>query len=64
MLPEQRRQRILEAIEGQGIGVISDLSANFDVSTMTIRRDLSILEEEGRIRRTRGGAIPAQMIRV
>lgn len=64
MLPEQRRQRILEAIEGQGIGVIRDLSAKFDVSDMTIRRDLSILEEEGHIRRTRGGAIPAQMIRV
>lgn len=36
---------------------IEELAERFAVSTMTIRRDLGALEEEGQIRRVRGGAI-------
>lgn len=57
MLPAQRRQRILEDIETQGAGTIAELSQKYDVSEMTIRRDLKVLEEEEKVKRTHGGAI-------
>ncbi len=64
MLPERRRNLIVKEIETQGFGTINDLSEKFSVSDMTIRRDLSMLQEDGRIRRTRGGAIPTQTVNV
>ena len=56
-LPSQRRRQILEEIQRAGAGAVSSLSARFDVSETTIRRDLRILEEEGAIERTHGGAV-------
>jgi DeoR/GlpR family transcriptional regulator of sugar metabolism len=56
MLPEDRRQRILDLIETDGFGAVDDLSKRFDVSEMTIRRDLDALESEGLIKRVYGGA--------
>jgi DeoR/GlpR family transcriptional regulator of sugar metabolism len=58
MLPEQRRRQILEQVESGQMTSIVDLSQKYDVSEMTIRRDLKLLEEEGQIRRTHGGALP------
>lgn len=57
LLTEQRRQRIVELVEQQGTVAADDLSANFGVSNMTIWRDLTSLEEAGRLRRIRGGAV-------
>ena len=57
MLPAQRQQRILEDIEKNGVGSITELSQKYAVSEMTIRRDLLVLEEGGRIKRTHGGAL-------
>ncbi len=56
-LPSQRRRQILEEIKRAGAGSVSHLSVRFDVSETTIRRDLRILEEEGQIERTHGGAV-------
>lgn len=56
-LPSQRRRQILEEIRRAGAGSVSSLSIKFDVSETTIRRDLRILEKEGQIERTHGGAI-------
>jgi len=56
-LPSQRRRQILEEIRRAGAGSVSSLSNRFDVSETTIRRDLRILEEEGQIERTHGGAV-------
>ena len=39
---------------------IPDLSVQFGVSEMTIRRDLDKLARNGQVRRTRGGAMPAE----
>lgn len=39
---------------------IPDLAAQFGVSEMTIRRDLDKLASNGQVRRTRGGAMPAE----
>lgn len=57
MLPAQRRQQILEDIETQGVGTIAEFSKKYGVSEMTIRRDLKILEEQGHVERTHGGAV-------
>jgi DeoR/GlpR family transcriptional regulator of sugar metabolism len=57
MLAAVRQQRIFEDIERLGVSAISDLSQKYAVSEMTIRRDLRVLEEENRIRRTHGGAM-------
>jgi DeoR/GlpR family transcriptional regulator of sugar metabolism len=57
MVPERRRQQILGDIEQGQTTSIGALSEKYSVSAMTIRRDLKLLEEEGQVRRTHGGAI-------
>lgn len=57
MLPEQRRQRLLDIIEENYTARCSELSERLNVSEMTIRRDLIALEKEGKVKRTHGGAI-------
>ena len=55
-LPE-RRQHILEAVQDAGQLSVAELSAQFDVSEVTIRQDLQALSEQGFLLRTRGGAL-------
>lgn len=59
--PTDRRQHILDDIGhdqgGENDQLIPWLSEKYDVSEMTIRRDLKALEEKGLIKRTWGGAI-------
>lgn len=57
LLSGQRRQLILEEIEVKGASTIVALGQKFDVSEMTIRRDLQALEASGFIERTHGGAV-------
>jgi DeoR family transcriptional regulator, aga operon transcriptional repressor len=52
-----RRQRVLDTIRRQSFVSVTDLSAAFGVSEVTIRADLETLAEEGAIKRVRGGAI-------
>jgi DeoR/GlpR family transcriptional regulator of sugar metabolism len=54
---EVRQQRITALVEEQGFVRVSDLSARFGVSTVTVRTDLQSLESHGRVRRIRGGAM-------
>lgn len=61
MLPAQRLQNILEDIRANGIRSVSGLSQKYDVSEMTIRRDLKQLEDQGLITRTHGGAVPTSL---
>lgn len=56
MFPEERRHRILELIETAGSVSVEELAQQFQVSEMTIRRDLRILESDGLLRRVHGGA--------
>lgn len=42
---------------------VSALSESFGVSPETIRRDLSMLERQGILRRTHGGAVPVEQVR-
>jgi DeoR/GlpR family transcriptional regulator of sugar metabolism len=58
MYAVKRQQQIIELlVEHSGVNV-KDLAHHFDVSAATIRRDLSILEEQGLLQRTYGGALP------
>lgn len=58
MLPINRHQRILDILKEDGIVHISQLSQEFHVSEMTVHRDLAQLENEGHLRKVRGGAVP------
>lgn len=53
----QRRQRILEMTNRQGIVSVRQLSDELHVSDMSIRRDLRALVRQGAVRRTHGGAM-------
>ncbi len=57
ILAQERRQRILKIIEEHGSVSVRDLGQNFEVSPITIARDLQELEQQGMIRRIHGGAI-------
>lgn len=56
MLPNQRREKILELIKEDGHAKVIDLSRIFKVTEVTIRQDLEKLEREGFIKREHGGA--------
>ncbi len=57
LLPEQRRLVILEIIKENYTARSSQLSEHLKVSEMTIRRDLALLEQQGMVNRTHGGAV-------
>ena len=57
-MKNERRKRIRETIDTNGEITLLELQDIFpSCSAMTLRRDLIALEEEGAIKRTRGGAI-------
>lgn len=51
-----RRHRILERVAEDNTIHVGELAREFDVSEMTIRRDIRRLEREGFVRQTYGGA--------
>ena len=55
-----RQQKILELLREQQEVSVQELSAGFNVSAMTVRRDLEQLERERLATRTHGGAISAR----
>ena len=57
MLSEQRRLEIVEFVSKSGSGTVHELSEKFNVTLMTINRDLRKLEREGKLKAVRGGAI-------
>jgi DeoR family transcriptional regulator of aga operon len=57
MPPEERRRRIAERVREAGSVTVAMLEQEFSVSSMTARRDLAALEQEGKLRRTHGGAV-------
>ncbi len=56
---ERRKAELVREAQTPGGVQIESAAARFDVSTMTIRRDLIELEAEGKVQRVRGGAIGA-----
>lgn len=57
MLPEARRRAILSHFAQVGSDTIVDLATRYHVSTMTIRRDLKVLQDAGFVTLSHGGAI-------
>jgi DeoR/GlpR family transcriptional regulator of sugar metabolism len=55
----ERQQEILNILKGHGFASVGGLSSHFDVSEMTIRRDLQILEGNSSARRVHGGVVSA-----
>jgi DeoR family fructose operon transcriptional repressor len=57
MFPEERKLKILHSLNKHGKVKVCDLSKRYEVSEVTIRRDLQELEEEELIKRVHGGAV-------
>lgn len=57
MFAEERKSKILNSLNRHGKVKVSDLSQEYEVSEVTIRRDLQELEEEELIKRVHGGAV-------
>jgi len=60
LLKVERQSYIRKLVEDEGRAAVPDLSAHFDVSEATIRRDLEELDGKGWVRRTHGGAVRAE----
>jgi len=58
MEQKTRLSQIVDRIEKRGSVSISELAENFNVSEMTVRRDLIELEKMSIVRRVHGGAVP------
>ncbi|MBD7985053.1 DeoR/GlpR transcriptional regulator [Sporosarcina sp. Sa2YVA2] len=58
MFTEERRDKILDMLEINGRILAKDVAEEFGLSIDSIRRDLSIMEDQGLLKRTHGGAIP------
>ncbi len=54
----ERRMEIIEVVNRDGKARVEDLAALFNVSSVTIRSDLSFLESNGYVVRSHGAAIP------
>ncbi|MEI8672335.1 transcriptional repressor AgaR [Vibrio sp. SA48] len=54
----ERRMEIVNVVNRDGKARVEDLAAQFDVSSVTIRSDLSLLEKNGYVVRSHGAAIP------
>lgn len=57
ILPEERRKKMLELLNENGSVTIEELARRFEVSEMTIRRDLDKYRRVGQVKRCRGGAV-------
>ncbi|MEK3885698.1 DeoR/GlpR family DNA-binding transcription regulator [Paenibacillus sp. PL2-23] len=58
MLAEERRQAIIKILERDQKVVARSLAREFNISVDSIRRDLTIMEEQGLLRKAYGGAVP------
>jgi DeoR family transcriptional regulator, fructose operon transcriptional repressor len=59
-IPHLRQQEIYFLALRNGSVEVTELARHFDVTTETIRRDLSELQDRQQIRRVHGGAVPVQ----
>ncbi|HUR01529.1 MAG TPA: DeoR/GlpR family DNA-binding transcription regulator [Nonomuraea sp.] len=62
MYAEERQQEILRRARDAGRVDVVSLAGELDVTTETIRRDLTVLERAGVLRRVHGGAIPVERL--
>jgi DeoR family fructose operon transcriptional repressor len=58
MYAEERQQAIARLVNQRGRMSVTQLAREYDVTTETVRRDLSTLERLGLVRRVHGGVVP------
>lgn len=58
MFAEERQQAIATLVSQRGRLSVVELAETYEVTTETVRRDLSALERAGVVRRVHGGAVP------
>lgn len=54
---EERRAHILEMVNARGRVTVTELAQELNVTQPTIRKDISTLDEQHKLRRTHGGAL-------
>lgn len=54
MIPEERREKIINKLKEKNIYTIDDLKKEFQVSRVTIQRDVNILERRGEASKIHG----------
>jgi DeoR family fructose operon transcriptional repressor len=59
---EERQQAIADLVTQRGRLAVAELAEQFAVTTETVRRDLSVLERAGVVRRVHGGAVPSRAL--
>jgi DeoR family fructose operon transcriptional repressor len=62
LYPQERHARILELVATRGRVEVTTLAEELDVTTETIRRDLTKLVRQGLVRRVHGGAIHVERL--
>lgn len=60
MLTETRQEEIVRLVYERGSITVAELKKIFDISESTIRRDITVLDKEGRLTKVFGGAIALQ----
>jgi DeoR family fructose operon transcriptional repressor len=58
----ERQQEMTQLVRQRGRISVVELAERYDVTTETVRRDLSVLEDRNLIRRVHGGAVPADAL--
>ncbi len=64
MFIEERQKDILDIIESEGKITVAVISERYGISDESARRDLRILEQKGLCKRTHGGAVSLNKIRL
>lgn len=62
MYAEERQQAIAASVSLRGRLSVAEIATNYDVTTETVRRDLTVLERAGVVRRVHGGVVPADAL--
>lgn len=57
MLIEDRRRKLLEAVNAKGSLTVSEAERALEVSRMTVHRDLDVLAAQGLVRKVHGGVV-------
>ena len=55
MIPEERRQKLIKKLQTNGICTINSLVDDFEVSRVTIQRDIDLLKKQGLVFKIHGG---------
>lgn len=57
MLSIERKRAIVQYVKSRKIATVSELAKHFEVHEATIRRDLTSLEKDKKLKRTHGGVM-------